>query len=96
MRKSETQGLADLIKAMKKAYGLENKLSQASIANNWEKIVGKSVANYTEKLYFKDRVLFIHLSHPILRHELSGQREKLRQRLNEEFRGDFIQEIILK
>ena len=96
MRRSQTQGLSDIIRTMKRQYGLEKGMTQAGILRRWETVVGKAAASYTDKIYFRNDILFVHLRHPVLRHELSGQREKLRKRLNNEIGYEFIKEIVLK
>ena len=96
MRRSETKGISDLIQAMKKQYRLENGLNQASIIRSWESVVGPAISSYTDHIYFRGQTLYVHLRSPILRHELNGQRDVLRKRLNESIKSNYVQEIVLK
>ncbi|MEA1875130.1 MAG: DUF721 domain-containing protein [Bacteroidota bacterium] len=96
MRRSQTQGISDLIKLMKKQYHLENGVDRANIKRNWEQVVGKNAAAYTDRIYFRDRTMVVHLRSSILRHELTGQRKKLIYRINEQVGRNVIDDIILK
>jgi hypothetical protein len=96
MKRTNTQGISDLIQLMKKQYKLENGMNKAEIRRKWDSIVGPTAAKLTDNIYFKNDIMFVILKSPILRHELSGQRDKLKQRINEHFGHEFIKEIVLK
>ena len=96
MRRTQTKGIADLIQIMKKEYKLERGLDRASVIRSWETVVGSAIANYTDKIYFNGNTLIVHLRSAVLRHELNGQREMLRKRLNDTAGVSFIENIILK
>ena len=81
---------------MKKQYSLENGVDRANIKRNWELVVGKNAASYTDHIYFRDRTMIVHLRSSVLRHELTGQRKKLIYRINEQIGRNVIDEIILK
>ncbi len=96
MKRSQTQGISEVIKLMKKQYQLQNGMDKANIKRNWERVVGKNAAAYTEKIYFRDQTMVVHLRSPILRHELSGQRATLVKRINEQVGRELVKEVILK
>lgn len=96
MRRSKTQGLSDVIQVMKKQYKLEHGMNQAHIIKSWESVVGKTAASYTDKIYFRGSELNVHISSPVLRQQLSGQRVTLTKRLNESLGENFISQIFIR
>ncbi|MCH5597737.1 DUF721 domain-containing protein [Niabella ginsengisoli] len=62
----------------------------------WEKIMGKTVARYTDKLHIIGDKLFVYTTVAPLRHELIYQKEKIIERVNEALGGKVIKEVIVK
>jgi len=62
----------------------------------WEKIMGKTIARYTEKIQIVGDKLFIHTSVAPLKNELIYQKEKIIERINEALKGNVIKEVIVK
>ena len=66
------------------------------IEDAWEDIMGKTIARYTDKLQIIGDKLIITTSVAPLKHELSYQREKIKQRVNEALKQKLINEVIIK
>ncbi|MFO7790651.1 MAG: DUF721 domain-containing protein [Bacteroidota bacterium] len=96
MRRQKTQNLSDVIKAFKAQYNLNRDLDKLRAKKAWPEIVGSNAARYTDKIYFRGTVLYIHLTSPVLRHELSGQRKILKTRLNEAVGREVVSNVVLK
>jgi len=96
MRRSETVNISEIIKAILKEQGLEDKLAENRLINSWEEILGKSVGRYTKNLYIKDQTLFIQLSSSVVRNELMMIREDIVKRLNEKAGKTIIKSIVLR
>lgn len=62
----------------------------------WEKIMGKTIARYTEKIQIVGDKLFIHTSVAPLKNELIYQKEKIIERINEALKENVIKEVIVK
>ena len=62
----------------------------------WEKIMGKTVARYTDKLHIIGDKLFVYTTVAPLRHELMYQKDKIIERVNEALGGKVIKEVIVK
>ncbi|MES2627800.1 MAG: DUF721 domain-containing protein [Bacteroidota bacterium] len=93
-RSDNTEQLGKVIERLLKAYRLEDKFNEAGLINSWEKILGKAIANRTEKLYIRDRKLFVSLNSASLRQELSMARSRLVELLNEQFAGSIIDDVV--
>lgn len=95
MRSNELT-LGDAIKAMIKNYRLQDKLTEVSLINSWECVVGKMIANHTQKIYVKNRSLFIKLDSAALTNELKYSKEKIVKGLNKEVGENLIDELIFR
>jgi predicted nucleic acid-binding Zn ribbon protein len=96
MRKSQTQNISEVIAALLKANGLEDKLAETRLIRSWEELLGKGIARLTKGLYIKNRILFVTLSSSIARSELSMIKKDLLIRLNEKAGKCVIDDIVLK
>lgn len=76
-RTSDTTSVKDAIEAMLDSYRLRGKFDQARLINSWETLMGKPIARRTEKLFIKDRILFVKLNSAPLRQELTIAKPKV-------------------
>jgi predicted nucleic acid-binding Zn ribbon protein len=89
-----SQKLGDAIREMIEAYGMRPKLSEATLVESWNKVVGKMIANHTKDLYIKNKKLFVRIDSPALKNELSYSRTSIMDSLNEAAGGKVIEEIV--
>jgi predicted nucleic acid-binding Zn ribbon protein len=66
-----------------------------SIEDHWEKIMGKTIANYTDKIEIRNKTLFIYTTVAPLKNELVFQKELIIQRVNEQIGADSITEVVV-
>ena len=76
-----------------RAQGLETPLLQKRLIDAWPIVMGEAIAHSTEDLYIRNQTLFVHISTPALRMELSMQRQDIVRRLNEYVGSQVIAEI---
>ncbi len=93
MFKRDVQSIRDLIFRNLRKQGLETPLLQMRLINAWPEIVGETVANYTQGVYIRNQTLFVHLTSPALRANLSMMRQELVKRLNEHVGSQVIADI---
>ncbi|MFW5820454.1 MAG: DUF721 domain-containing protein [Bacteroidota bacterium] len=96
MRRSETLNISEIISSLLKQQGLEDKLYENRLMNSWEDLLGKSIGRATRHMYIKDRVLFVHISSSVVKHEIMMIRDELVVRLNEKAGKDVIGKILLR
>lgn len=96
MRKSETHSLKEVVNDYIDHLKIGGKLKETQLLSNWEKIMGKTIAKKTQKIYIKDRVLYISLTSSVLRNELFMMRSKLKERLNESVGAEVLKDIVLR
>lgn len=83
MFKRDVQELKNLILSNLRAQGLETPLLQKRLIDSWPLIMGDAIAGYTKNLYIRNQTLFVSLTSPALRADLSMQRHEIARRLNE-------------
>ncbi|MBC9813258.1 DUF721 domain-containing protein [Crocinitomicaceae bacterium CZZ-1] len=75
--------LKDLIDKFLKAYRLDGKMKEMDVLNGWKDMMGIAVANRTEKLYIRNRILHIKMSSSVMRDELAHGKQIILLRVNE-------------
>ena len=93
MFRKEVKPISELLKEYLRQEGLEVPLQQKRLLNSWEKVVGKTVANYTGSKDIKNQTLHVKILNPALRQDLSMMRTQLVKRLNEEVGSYVIADI---
>ena len=88
--------LSEVLKEYRSEMNIDRKLKEVNLLNSWEDIAGRAIAKRTSKVYLKDGKLFIYLTSPVVRSELSMAKESLKERLNEKAGEELIKEIILR
>ena len=86
-----SQAIQDLLKSQH----LKPKFDEANVVVSWERIVGKSIAKRTRRIYIRDHVLFVELMSPSLKHDLSYHKSQILEKLTKEFGEGVVTEIIL-
>lgn len=93
MFKRDVQQIKDLIMHNLRVQGLETPLLQKRLIDEWPTVMGEAIAKYTEGLYIRNQTLFVHLTIPALRAELSMQRKEIVKKLNEQVGSQVIADI---
>ena len=82
MFKRKVQPLKDLVLQVLREQGLETPLNQKRLVDAWPEVVGPIVARYTLNTYIYNQTLYVRLSNPALRSDLSMRRQELTEKLN--------------
>lgn len=90
------KSLGEAIKAYISAMKWEDKITEASVIADWEKIVGKQIALLTTDLRLKDGILTISLKSSVLRHELQMRKQQLIDKINTTYGTNLVKQIILR
>ena len=95
-RKSNQKSLGEIIQDFLKQSGWERKLDEDNIMTEWDKVLGPSLAKYTEEVFIKNKKLHIRLNSSTLRQELSYKKSEIVKDLNAAVGKDVINDIVLK
>ena len=88
--------LGDALKKFLDKSKLKGGVQALQIEEAWEKIMGKTIAKYTDKIQIFNQTLFITSSIGPLKNELQYQKEKIIQRVNEELGENVIKDVVIK
>lgn len=88
--------LGDAVKEFLERSKLKTGVKALQLTDSWEKIMGKTIAKYTHKLEIVNKTLFIHTHVAPLRQELSYQRDKIIERVNEAMGPGTIKEVVIR
>ena len=91
-RKNETESVREAIESMLDSYKLRGKFDQTKLIGSWESLMGKPIARRTEKLYVKDKVLFVKLNSAPLRQELTMKKNK--EIIHEKFDKELVTDVL--
>jgi predicted nucleic acid-binding Zn ribbon protein len=80
--KRKVQPLKDLVLQVLREQGLETPLNQKRLVDSWPEVAGPIVARYTLNTYIYNQTLYVRLSNPALRSDLSMRRQELTEKLN--------------
>ena len=81
-----------LLKALRE-QGLETPLLQKRLIDAWPEVMGEAINRYTDNLVIRNQTLFVHLTNPALRMELSMQRQDIVSRLNSHVGNQVIADV---
>jgi hypothetical protein len=88
--------MGDAIKKFLDQSRLKGDIQAMQIEDAWEKIMGKTVARYTDKLHVINDTLYITTHVAPLKQELIFQKEKIIQRVNEALGQRIINKIVVQ
>ncbi|MEO6452447.1 MAG: DUF721 domain-containing protein [Ginsengibacter sp.] len=88
--------IGDALKEFLKKSKLKGGIQALQIEDAWEKIMGKTIAKYTDKLEIINQTLFISSAVAPLKNELLYQKEKIIERVNEELGERVINQVVIK
>ena len=88
--------MGDALKQFLKGSKLKTGVQALQIEDAWEKIMGKTIAKYTDKIEIFNQTLFISSSVGPLKNELHYQKDKIIQRVNEALGDTVIKEVVIR
>ncbi|MBR1401145.1 MAG: DUF721 domain-containing protein [Prevotella sp.] len=83
MFKRKVLSVDEVVSMFLRQNGLETPLLQNRLMDAWDTVAGKTIACYTEEKYIRNQVLFVKITSPALRSDLSMMRTQLVNKLNQ-------------
>ncbi len=83
MFRKQVKPISELVTKTLRESGLETPLFQKRLLDSWSKVVGPSINKYTVDKFIKNQTLFIRISNPALRTDLSMMKSQLVRSLNQ-------------
>lgn len=88
--------IGDALKEFLSKSKLKSGVQAMQVKDAWEKIMGRTIANYTDKIEIINSTLFIYTNVAPLKNELIYQKAKIIERVNEELGEKVIKEVVIK
>ncbi len=96
MKRQDAMPIGEILRDLLKTQHLDSKLDEMKLIKLWPQIMGKTIAEYTQRIYMKNGILYISLTSAVLRSELLMCREMLIKRLNKEMGIPLVKDIIFR
>lgn len=93
MFKRREQNIRTIILRNLRAQGLETPLLQKRLIEAWPTVAGETIARYTADVRIFNQTLYVSLTMPALRADLSMRRQEFVRRLNEYVGSQVIADI---
>ena len=88
--------IGDAIQKFLEQSRIKGSIQALQIEEVWGKIMGKTIAKYTEEIRIINDTLFITTHVAPLKQELVFQKEKIKLRVNEALGKNVVKEIVIK
>jgi hypothetical protein len=92
---SNEKPIKELIDKLLRAYGYQDQLDEIELIKLFEEAVGVMYMKHMQKIYFKDKKLFVKLDSAALKQELNYSKEAIMHKLNQRMRKRIVQEIVI-
>lgn len=93
-RKAETSTIKSAMAELLKTYKIQDKFTATQIVASWAIIMGEPIARRTEKVYIKDKKLYVKITSAALKQELSLSKDKVISLFIKEFGEGVLEEVI--
>lgn len=93
MFKRNVKGIGELVMRNLRMQGLETPLLQKRVVDNWPLVAGMVVERFTHDAYIRGETLYVRLTSPALRADLSMRRHELVEELNATVKSRVINDI---
>lgn len=87
--------MGQAIRELLNSYRLTSKFDEATLIASWERLAGKPIARRTKKLYIRNKVLFVELDSPSMKHDFSLHKGQVLELFKKEFGAGLIADIIV-
>ena len=87
--------MGEALKLFLEKSRIKNNIQSIRIEDHWEKLMGETIARYTDRIEIKNGTLFIYTSVAPLKNELVFQRELIIQRINESLGDNVVREVVV-
>ncbi|HIZ68966.1 MAG TPA: DUF721 domain-containing protein [Candidatus Prevotella avicola] len=83
MFRRKIKPISELVSQSLRNNGLETPLLQKRLMDNWAQVVGPTINQYSPHKYINNQTLYVKITNPSLRADLSMMKSELVRRLNQ-------------
>lgn len=88
--------MGDAIQKFLQSSRIKGDIQALQLETVWEKLMGKTIAKYTDSIKIINRTLYIRTNVAPLKQELLYQKEQIRLRVNEALQSNEITEVVIQ
>lgn len=89
------KSISDLLGDFSQQKKLKKPLLEARVVNLWKPLMGDLIYKYTEKIFVKNKVLFVKVQQAALKNELMYLQEQIIEKINKELGEDAVVKMVL-
>jgi predicted nucleic acid-binding Zn ribbon protein len=93
--KHDIQTMGEAIRNLLNSYRLSTKFDEANLIASWERLAGKPIARRTKRIQIRNKVLFVELDSPSMKHDFSLHKGQVLEMFQKEFGAGVITDIIV-
>lgn len=93
MKENDFKLLGNFLQESLKDFGIEKKLEETKVLQAWNALFGVSMEKYMNKVFVKNRILFVEITSSILKQNLLYQKDLLIEKINQHIGGDLLLDI---
>lgn len=93
MFRRDVKSIGDLLMRNLRQQGLETPLLQKRLVESWSEVAGAAIARYTTDVRIQNQTLYVRISVPALRADLSMRRQEFIAKLNAHVNAQVIADI---
>jgi predicted nucleic acid-binding Zn ribbon protein len=86
--------ISQAIQELLKSNNLKPKFDEANVVASWDRIVGPAISRRTKRVYVRNKVLFVELVSPSMKHDLSYHKTQMLDLFKKEFGNDVVGDIV--
>ena len=86
--------MKEAVQDLLNAYRIKDRFDEAQLISSWEKLMGPPIAKRTNKIFIKNKVMFVELNSAPLKHELNQSKSKVLSLFSKEFGQGIVNEVI--
>lgn len=92
-RRKNQSTLEEAIERFLKTTNLKSRMKQMDVVDAWGEVLGKAVANRTEKVYLRGKTLVVVMNSSVMRDELSQAKTQIIDMINAYIKEERINNI---
>jgi len=92
---SDAISLGEALKKFLEKSRIKNSIQTMQIEDHWLKLMGETIAKYTDRIEIKNGTLFIYTEVAPLKNELVFQKELIVKRINESLGDDVVKDVVI-
>jgi predicted nucleic acid-binding Zn ribbon protein len=92
---SDAISLGEALKKFLEKSRIKNSIQSMQIEDHWLKLMGETIAKYTDRIEIKNGTLFIYTEVAPLKNELVFQKELIVKRINESLGDDIVKDVVI-